>query len=703
MKMGLLMIGGEMSDILTTALQFAAQGICVVPVATDGSKRPGIASWKEYQNRRPTTDELIAWFSNSQGVGVICGAVSGNLEMLELEGRAVAAKMHKEIKEIAENSGLGDLWSRLNDGYVETTPSGGIHWLYRIDGEVPGNTKLSRRPGENGGVDVLAETRGEGGFVIVAPTAGTCHPSGGQWRILVGGPDTIPTLTRDERDALHDLFAIFDELPKADFIAEEIARKSDGPVTPGDDYNARVSWHQILEPLGWSSVYTNREGVTAWRRPGKSIGISATTNHAGTDKFYCFSTSTIFDAGSSYSKFAAYALIEHQGSFSEAARSLRRLGYGASAEIPMTTLGEYNPSGVQMHDEEGNVIVDSSWIPKFIESLDLEADVEPTMLRREDGNHILYAGKINAIFGESESGKTWVALEAVRQELAKGNRVFYIDFEDSARGIMNRLKTLKTPPEALSGFLYANPDTAYSPAISEALMATLAEFEPSLIVVDGVNAAMNLMGLDLEKNKDATEFSQRILRPLRSFGSGILTIDHVTKSKDTRGNYAIGAQAKRADIDGVAISVSVEQPFGRGIDGALALTVTKDRPGFVRAICPDAKTLGMANVKSSNDTLTVSISGGSVAIPNRHQKMEMVADLLCRHGSQLGRREISELLRKEGQGIGNEELVDVIDALVMKGSVSYRKDGRKFLYGFRAPYLASDVNVFEPVDNLGSE
>ena len=79
------------SDILLRALQLANTGISVVPVATDGSKRPGLDTWKQYQERRPTTDELMRWFSDAQGVGVICGKVSGNLEMLELEGRAVAA------------------------------------------------------------------------------------------------------------------------------------------------------------------------------------------------------------------------------------------------------------------------------------------------------------------------------------------------------------------------------------------------------------------------------------------------------------------------------------------------------------------------------------------------------------------------------------------------------------------------------------
>jgi hypothetical protein len=64
------------SDILLRALEFANQGISVVPVATDGSKRPGLDSWKQYQERRPTTEELMRWFASAEGVGVICGKVS---------------------------------------------------------------------------------------------------------------------------------------------------------------------------------------------------------------------------------------------------------------------------------------------------------------------------------------------------------------------------------------------------------------------------------------------------------------------------------------------------------------------------------------------------------------------------------------------------------------------------------------------------
>ena len=682
------------SDILLRALELANEGISVVPVATDGSKRPGVSTWKEYQERRPRTDELMTWFSNAQGVGVICGAISGNLEMIELEGRAVAEKLHIELKDLAIASGLGDVWQRLNDGYVEMTPSGGLHWLYRIDGVVPGNTKLARRPGQSDKIDVLAETRGEGGFVIVAPTGGTCHPSGGAWTQLSGGPKSIPTLTVAERNQLHSLFATFDSVPKVEFVSDDLVAKG-GALTPGDDYNSKVTWEQILEPLGWKKLWTNKAGVTSWRRPGKDDGISATTNHAGTDKFYVFSTSTMFESERSYSKFAVYAQVEHGGNFSEAARALRSQGYGEERK-ELASLEVHSPSLVQLHNEQGEVI-ESSWIPKQIVELDLEDEAPASMLRREDGNCLLYAGKINAIFGESESGKTWLALEAIRQELEKNNIVFYIDFEDSARGILNRLNTMKVATDKFKFFRYANPDEPLSDGIGEIMRTEIMAYLPTLIVVDGVNAAMNLLGLDLEKNKDATTFSQKILKPLRVGGAGILTIDHVTKSKDNRGNYAIGAQAKRADIDGAAFAVSVSLPFGRGIDGALDITCTKDRPGFVRAICPDAKTVGVANLRSLPDGgIQVSITGGSVTVSSADQRMEQVSHFLERHGYEMNFNEIKSRLRDEGIGMGSDMVRQALEGLVARGSVAVRQSGQKTLYAHKAMFIANDVQAWEP-------
>jgi hypothetical protein len=319
---------------------------------------------------------------------------------------------------------------------------------------------------------------------------------------------------------------------------------------------------------------------------------------------------------------------------------------------------------VQLHDENEEIAT-SSWIPQDITDMQLEDEPGPSILKREDGNHILYANKINAIFGESESGKTWIAIEAVRQELQKGHCVFYMDFEDSARGIRGRLKTMGVDASGLRHFRYANPDEGLTRGIVEVIQSEIQIHKPSLIVIDGVNAAMNLLGLDLEKNKDATTFSQLILRPLRMENACILTIDHVTKSKDTRGNYAIGAQAKRADIDGVAIAVDVAMPFGRGLDGCLNLKVTKDRPGFVRAICQDAKDLGVANLKSNKDgTITVTISGGTIRVTTKEQKLQEISNFFEQVGTEMGQNDIRKGLRQQGIEIGNQELGQALEQLL---------------------------------------
>ena len=70
-----------------------------------------------------------------------------------------------------------------------------------------------------------------------------------------------------------------------------------------------------------------------WRRPGKSFGHSATTNHQGSDLLYVFSTSTPFAAERGYDKFGAYALLNNGGDHSAAARELAAKGYAAPVTV----------------------------------------------------------------------------------------------------------------------------------------------------------------------------------------------------------------------------------------------------------------------------------------------------------------------------------------------------------------------------------
>lgn len=383
-------------DVLFAALEFRAAGISVVPVREDGSKAPA-TNWKQFQERLAEPEEILASLSNAQGFGIVTGAISGQLEMLELEGRAINAGCLQDAREIAYASGLEYVWEILSSTYVEQTPSGGVHWLYRISGDqVPGNTKLARRPGENGGVDVLAETRGEGGFVVVAPSHGAVHSSGAAWvRLNDSTPASIKTLTMDQRDALHDIFRALDQMPDAEIVAQTVAavRESDGAL-PGDDYNQRATWDEIL--TGWTKVY-QRGSETYWRRPGKSEGISASTGRNDSDNLYIWTTSTTFEAEKPYSKFAAFAHLNFNDDYSAAARDLKKLGYGAPTPLPTTNENTLRPlrdvigessNPVELHLVDGAYQVQEPDAEELRRQQLFAYELESQSVRREVRKHL---------------------------------------------------------------------------------------------------------------------------------------------------------------------------------------------------------------------------------------------------------------------------------------------------------------------------
>ena len=376
---------------LHAALEFLLAGVNVVPVREDGSKAPA-GSWKQAQTDMTTPEHLVTWATTAQGFGIITGKVSGNLEMLELEGRAVAAGILDEARELAHKADIGDIWDKLQSTYIEMTPSGGIHWLYRIEGDVPGNTKLAQRPGANDNPECWIETRGEGGFVIVAPSSGTVHPSGKPWVRLEGKtPKDIVTFTEDERQELHLLFMLFDEMPVQEEIVRSITTKvTDGNLSPGDDYNARTSWDDILIPAGWKKIMTMRSGETQWTRPGKDFGISATTGRTESDNLYVFSTSTQFEQEKPYSKWAVFTLFNFgslsEDAFKQSTKALRGQGYGSIAVVPDYALPAFQmPTNID--PDTGEVLEEGGQVNRG-EELMLAAEIQQQRIRKLAREHL---------------------------------------------------------------------------------------------------------------------------------------------------------------------------------------------------------------------------------------------------------------------------------------------------------------------------
>ena len=287
---------------------------------------------------------MRSWFTgNPPGLAVVCGAASGNLEMLELEGRAITEGLGAALAELAREAGLSDLWQRLtSEGYSERTPSGGVHILYRVDGEQVGrNLKLARRPATEteltldpvNRIKTLAETRGDGGYTIVAPSFGTVHETHRPWTALAGAtPDRIPNISAVDHAALLAVVQSLDAMPAAPApLPVTTAPGGDHDGAPGDDFERRTDWREILEPAGWVLVHATGR-TRYWRRPGKQKGLSATTGRADDrDRLFVFSSSTVFETETPITKFHAYAVLHHRGDHTAAARSLRRIGFGGGS------------------------------------------------------------------------------------------------------------------------------------------------------------------------------------------------------------------------------------------------------------------------------------------------------------------------------------------------------------------------------------
>jgi len=306
------------------AFRLRESGLSIIPIKTDGSKAPAI-QWKKHQSQRATAAQIATWCRKGYGLAVVGGEVSGNLEILDFDDSAAFTEWECLVKE----AGGEELLKKMP---TVITPSGGRHVYYCCKDGVEGNRKLAQKK-VKGRPEVLIETRGEGDYVLLPESPPECHPLNQPYVLVRGDLSKIPTISGEQRSLLLEPAQALNEYVKPSQIVSGGSATSSAAATgnrPGDQFNAQATWEDILEPHGWKKA-GNRGEVTDWRRPGKKEGISATTNFGGRDIFYNFtSNGHPFDADTGYSKFAAYAFLNHAGDFKAAAADLRDKGYGTA-------------------------------------------------------------------------------------------------------------------------------------------------------------------------------------------------------------------------------------------------------------------------------------------------------------------------------------------------------------------------------------
>lgn len=141
--------------ILTAALEHIKNGRSILPIRPDGSKKPCLDSWKEFQSRFPTEAEVREWWVRWPGawVAMITGQISGvtliDCDTYELPGcdQEIETRLHdsdmpailntlhggrnfafaytSEIKQSQDHPGIH---TRNDGGYAVLPPSPGYTW-----------------------------------------------------------------------------------------------------------------------------------------------------------------------------------------------------------------------------------------------------------------------------------------------------------------------------------------------------------------------------------------------------------------------------------------------------------------------------------------------------------------------------------------------------------------------------------------------
>jgi hypothetical protein len=338
----------------------------VVPANSDGSKRP-FGEWKKYQDPQVRMQEAEfeqILTQTGDAIGVVTGRASNAL-LIELEGRAVADGAFELLSDVANASGTDELWQRFVNGLAIDTPSGGVHlWVSCIDEgyEYPPNQPLAR----NEAGEVLAETRGEGGFAIVAPSYGRKgHPEGSRYEFKTRAdgtkcqPADAAIVTGAEIATLLDFVRnVLSTQAELEPDRSPVHKGDTDRLRPGDDFNARADFAQLLTEEGWSLVHSAGER-DFYRRPNKGEGVSGNLK---ANVFYNHSTSVgNLPAGKAFTPFTFYTHTKHGGDYKAAAKALALGGYGDPLHVeveetpqpfvPEVKEPEHRPRGAELLDE----------------------------------------------------------------------------------------------------------------------------------------------------------------------------------------------------------------------------------------------------------------------------------------------------------------------------------------------------------------
>lgn len=280
------------TDIGARAIEYAVRNWAVFPLR---GKIPAIAGGRGVLDATTDINQIAAWWGGRYAGCNVGARVPSGMVVLDVDPRNGGDVTITELKRVH-----GPLPKTLCT--ISGRGDGGSHRFYR---RPPGKLS-SMRLGP--GIDIKLDT----GYVVVAPSI---HPDSGLPYRRIDHPVAEPPAW------LVDLITAG---PAPDPRPRSLSTFS-GP-SPADQFSDATSWPDVLEPHGWRCLDADGDADGArWRHPAATSAWSATVRAAC---LFVYSQNTPFDVTEplnpkGYTRFRAYAVLEHAGDLKAAAHAVK--------------------------------------------------------------------------------------------------------------------------------------------------------------------------------------------------------------------------------------------------------------------------------------------------------------------------------------------------------------------------------------------
>jgi len=498
------------NDLKETALKYIDASLPVIPII---GKRPAIKSWKEFQDRIPTQDEISTWFNNESvtGLAMICGK---GVTVIDFDDMDLYKQWRIDIGETA-------------DGLPEQKSGKGRHIAFRTEAAY-GKSKLAmildqtKDNGQRTGIELL----GKGSYVMLAPSL-HMNDDGEldcNYKNITGNFFSIPEIKPEIATELLTTAKALNQVFKVKKPTNP--GKTTGSYNPKKaevEYNKRVSIVDVLINNNYEQHPTDPSKFRSptSESPPNVYGVNifddnTCFSHHASDPLYGNEMDENGDTSTcKHNAFNAYRILEHAGDIANAYTAVENdLGLNTFKLKPKLPTN----------------------IPKLID-YDLMATHFPPL------KFIIPKYLPEGLFilaGKQKLGKSWLALDmclavatggTVLSERVEQGRAIYFALEDGARRLQDRLHKLGVKDHQPG--LLTLAEMGSLPPLDKGgyeLLENLLDHytDTRLVIIDTLG-----MVKPPTSNKNAYEEDVKSMAPLREmakkYGISLVLVTHVRK------------------------------------------------------------------------------------------------------------------------------------------------------------------------------